>query len=259
MLAAIDEADLGRRPVRVFLTADEEQGSRTAREPLRDVVDGVAAAFVVEPPGASGNLKTSRKGLGRLRIAGRRPSGPRGHESCGRGECSGGARAPDHPALTRANGSRARRLGDVGTITGGTTENVVAAHAEADSTFGLPASPTCGPWKPPCTGSSLSSKERRSASPATGRDRRSSRPPRRARSSARHRSTPPRLVSSWARWRRAAAPTRISSRPTEYRCSMGSGPRAAAPTAMTSTSGSTHFRCARGYWRAYSKAGSGRA
>ena len=50
MLAAIDEAGSGRRPVRVFLTADEEQGSRTAREPLRDVVDGVAAAFVVEPP-----------------------------------------------------------------------------------------------------------------------------------------------------------------------------------------------------------------
>src|SRR5580765_8252725 len=56
------------RPVRIFLTADEEHGSRTARDALRKAADGVAAAFVVEPPSAGGHLKTARKGLGRFRV-----------------------------------------------------------------------------------------------------------------------------------------------------------------------------------------------
>ena len=130
MLAAIDEAGSGRHPVRVFLTADEEQGSRTAREPLRDVVDGVAAAFVVEPPSASGNLKTSRKGLGRFRIA---VDGRPAHAGT---NLADGASAVEELAhqIIRLHALTDHERGvsvNVGKITGGTAENVVAAHAEA--------------------------------------------------------------------------------------------------------------------------------
>jgi glutamate carboxypeptidase len=130
MLVAIDEAGPGRRPVRVFLTADEEQGSRTAREPLRDVVDGVAAAFVVEPPSASGNLKTSRKGLGRFRVT---VDGRPAHAGT---NLADGASAVEELAhqIIRLHALTDHKRGisvNVGTITGGTAENVVAAHAEA--------------------------------------------------------------------------------------------------------------------------------
>jgi glutamate carboxypeptidase len=130
MLAAIDEAGPGRRPLRVFLTADEEQGSRTAREALRDVVDGVTAAFVVEPPSASGNLKTSRKGLGRFRVT---VEGRPAHAGT---NLADGASAVEELAhqIIRLHALTDRERGisvNVGTITGGTAENVVAAQAEA--------------------------------------------------------------------------------------------------------------------------------
>src|SRR6266516_3515687 len=60
MLEAIRSAGPGRRALRVFLTADEEHGSRTAREPMAEAALGVAAALVVEPPTSNGNLKTAR-------------------------------------------------------------------------------------------------------------------------------------------------------------------------------------------------------
>ena len=53
VVAALDADEDGSRPMRVFLTADEEHGSRTARDALREATDGVAAAFVVEPPSAA--------------------------------------------------------------------------------------------------------------------------------------------------------------------------------------------------------------
>src|SRR5207248_6619349 len=69
LFEALEVAGDGRRrAARVFLTADEEMGSRTARPHLEREAQGCAAAFVVEPPGASGNLKTARKGLGRFRL-----------------------------------------------------------------------------------------------------------------------------------------------------------------------------------------------
>ena len=70
MLGAIREAPPERRrALRVFLTADEEQGSRTARGAMADAASGVAAALVVEPPTPKGHLKTARKGLGRFHVA----------------------------------------------------------------------------------------------------------------------------------------------------------------------------------------------
>ena len=130
VLAALDEAGPHRRALRVFLTADEEQGSRTAREALREAVDGVAAAFVVEPPTAAGHLKTSRKGLGRFRIT---VEGRPAHAGT---NLSDGASAVEELAqqIIRVHGLTDPERGvtvNVGTIEGGTTENVVAAHAEA--------------------------------------------------------------------------------------------------------------------------------
>src|SRR5204862_139196 len=56
------------RALRIFMTADEEVGSPTARPLLEHAAAGAAAALVVEPPDAAGNLKTARKGLGRFRL-----------------------------------------------------------------------------------------------------------------------------------------------------------------------------------------------
>ncbi len=130
LLAAIDEAGPGRRALRVFLTADEEQGSRTAREPLREAVHDVAAAFVVEPPTAEGHLKTSRKGLGRFRIS---VEGLPAHAGT---NLRDGASAVEELAqqVIRVHALTDHERGvsvNVGTISGGTAENVVAAHAEA--------------------------------------------------------------------------------------------------------------------------------
>jgi glutamate carboxypeptidase len=130
LLAAIDEAGPVRRPLRVFLTADEEQGSRTAREPLQEAVEGVAAAFVVEPPTPSGHLKTSRKGLGRFSIA---VDGRPAHAGT---NLADGASAVEELAhqIIRLHALTDHERGisvNVGTIAGGTAENVVAGHAEA--------------------------------------------------------------------------------------------------------------------------------
>jgi len=130
LLAAIDEAGSRRRALRVFITADEEQGSRSAREPLRDAVNGVAAAFVVEPPTAEGHLKTSRKGLGRFRVA---VEGRPAHAGTNLLE---GASAVEELAqqVIRLHALTDHERGisvNVGTISGGTAENVVAASAEA--------------------------------------------------------------------------------------------------------------------------------
>jgi glutamate carboxypeptidase len=128
MLEAIRRA-AGTRALRVFLTADEEIGSPTAREPLARAADGVAAAFVCEPPTGSGNLKTARKGLGRfsLRVTGR---------AAHAGEPAEGASAIDELArLTlKLHALTDRRRGvsvNVGVVEGGTRENVVAAEATA--------------------------------------------------------------------------------------------------------------------------------
>lgn len=130
ILAAVDEAGPQRHALRVFLTADEEQGSRTARDALGEAVEGVSAAFVVEPPTAAGHLKISRKGLGRFRIA---VDGRPAHAGT---NLADGASAVEELAhqIIRVHSLTDHQHGvtvNVGTIEGGTTENVVAAHAEA--------------------------------------------------------------------------------------------------------------------------------
>jgi glutamate carboxypeptidase len=130
MLEAIRRAGAERRALRVFVTGDEEMGSPTARPLLEEAAEGVAAALIVEPPGASGNLKTARKGLGRFRLE---IEGRTAHAGTSRAE---GASAIDELAhqilaLNALNDEERGISVNVGVVSGGTSENVVAGAAEA--------------------------------------------------------------------------------------------------------------------------------
>ena len=119
------------RTLRVFLTADEESGSRTARPHLERVAGGCAAAFVVEPPGPSGSLKIARKGLGRFRLT---ISGRSAHAGTHREEGTSAIEELAHQvlALHALNDDDRGVSVNVGVVRGGTSENVVAGEAQAD-------------------------------------------------------------------------------------------------------------------------------
>jgi len=130
MLEAIRQARPGRRAIRVFLTADEEQGSQTARQAMAEAANGVAAALVVEPPTNRGHLKTSRKGLGRFHVA---ITGRPAHAGT---SLIDGASAVEELAhqILRLHELTDHEQGvsvNVGVVHGGTRENVVAAYADA--------------------------------------------------------------------------------------------------------------------------------
>jgi len=130
MLEAIRASRPDRRALRVFLTADEEHGSRTAREAIGEAAAGVAAALVVEPPTAHGHLKTARKGLGRFHVA---ITGRPAHAGTSLVDGRSAVEELAHQII------RLHRLTDhergisvnVGVVHGGTRENVVAAYADA--------------------------------------------------------------------------------------------------------------------------------
>jgi len=130
LVEAIRLAGPARRALRVFLTADEEQGSRTARPLLEEAARGVAAALVVEPTTPSGDLKTSRKGLGRFRLT---ITGRPAHAGNNRAEGVSAIEEVAHQilALHALNDDDAGLSFNVGVVSGGTSENVVAASAEA--------------------------------------------------------------------------------------------------------------------------------
>jgi glutamate carboxypeptidase len=130
MLEAIRLAGEGRRALRVFLTGDEEMGSRTARPLLEEAAQSVAGAFVIEPPGKSGNLKTSRKGLGRFTLT---ISGHAAHAGTSRGEGVSAIEELAHQILKlhALTDDDAGTSVNVGVVSGGTSENVVAAEAVA--------------------------------------------------------------------------------------------------------------------------------
>jgi len=130
MLEAVRLAGDDRRALRVFITADEEMGSPTARPLLEHAAEGVAAALIVEPPGATGNLKTARKGLGRFAV---RVEGRPAHAGTHPGEGVSAIQELAHQilALQALNDEERGVSMNVGVVSGGTSENVVAAEAEA--------------------------------------------------------------------------------------------------------------------------------
>jgi glutamate carboxypeptidase len=128
MLEAIRRAR-SERALRVVLTADEEIGSISAHHVLERAATGAAAAFVCEPPTKRGDLKTARKGVGRFKL---RVRGRAAHAA----EASRGVSAIEELArLTLRLHELNREAGgvsvNVGVVTGGTRENVVAADATA--------------------------------------------------------------------------------------------------------------------------------
>jgi glutamate carboxypeptidase len=128
MLEAIRRAR-GERAVRVVLTADEEIGTPTGRELLADAAHNAVGALVCEPPTADGHLKTARKGLGRFRL---RFTGRAAHAA----EPERGVSAIEELArevlrLHALNDPARGITVNVGVVSGGTRENVVAAQAEA--------------------------------------------------------------------------------------------------------------------------------
>ena len=130
LVEAIRLAGTERRALRVFLTADEEMGSATGRVHLEAAAEDVAAALVVEPTGSRGKLKTARKGLGRFTVAIRgRPAhaGTHRHE----GVSAIDELAHQIHALNALNDPSRGTTINVGVVSGGTSENVVAAEAEA--------------------------------------------------------------------------------------------------------------------------------
>ena len=130
MLEAIRRAGPDRRALRVLLTADEERGSPTGRVPLEEAAQGVAAALVVEPPTPSGNLKTSRKGLGifTLTVVGRAAhAGTHPEEGVSAIE----ELAHQIRALHALNDELRGASVNVGVVEGGTAANVVPDRAEA--------------------------------------------------------------------------------------------------------------------------------
>jgi glutamate carboxypeptidase len=130
MVEAIRLAADRRRALRVFLTGDEEKGSVTGREPLEAAAQGVAAAFVVEPPSPAGNLKTARKGLGRftLTITGRAShAGTHPREGVSAIEELAHQIQAVHAIADEERGSTV----SVGVVEGGTSTNVIPAEAQA--------------------------------------------------------------------------------------------------------------------------------
>jgi glutamate carboxypeptidase len=130
LVEAVRAAADKRRALRVFLTADEEIGSLTGRPLIEQAARDVAAALVLEPPTARGNLKTARKGLARYRLA---VHGRAAHAGTHAGEGASAIEELAHQILVL------KGLGDprhgisvnVGVVRGGLRENVVADHAEA--------------------------------------------------------------------------------------------------------------------------------
>jgi glutamate carboxypeptidase len=118
----------GRRAVRVFLSGDEERGSRSARLYLQRASEGVAAAFVLEPPSKNGNPITARQGVGRFRLS---IVGRRSHSGLAPKEGVSAIEELAHQILRLHQLSANGVLVNVGIVTGGTAENVVAGEAEA--------------------------------------------------------------------------------------------------------------------------------
>ncbi len=116
-----------RHALRVVLTADEEIGSPGSWPLLEEAATGAAAALVVEGPGEGGRLKTARKGIGRFTLTVR---GRAAHASTP-AEGVSAVEELAHQVLHLRGLAGGGVTVNVGVVSGGTRENVVAAEAEA--------------------------------------------------------------------------------------------------------------------------------
>ncbi|MBG0718017.1 M20 family metallopeptidase [Microbacterium sp. 2C] len=135
MLAAVAAVRrVPHRAVRVVVVCDEEVGSPTTGNVLREAAEGVTAVLGFESPHPDGALKVGRRGSTRVRL---RVRGVAAHAALDPGA---GVSAIDElidqllevRRLVGAPDLRSEVLCNVGSISGGARANVVAADAEAE-------------------------------------------------------------------------------------------------------------------------------
>lgn len=120
-----------RRPITALFTSDEEVGSKTSRALIEDLARESAHALILEPPLADGSLKTARKGVGRFHLA---IEGKAAHAGVAPEQGASAIVELAHQTLKiqtfndRSSGTTV----NVGLVQGGTTPNVVPAHASAE-------------------------------------------------------------------------------------------------------------------------------
>ncbi|MBK7995250.1 MAG: M20 family metallopeptidase [Blastocatellia bacterium] len=131
-LRAIKELDLKtRRPIEVFLSCDEEQGSPSTRQLIEDIAQSAYAALVLEPCLPGGKLKTSRKGIAQYQLIARGCSAHAGvapEKGISAVEELAQQIIKLHSLTNHTEGISV----NVGVIQGGTLSNVVAAEARAE-------------------------------------------------------------------------------------------------------------------------------
>ena len=130
-LRALLEAGLmPPRPIHVLLTSDEEVGSPTSRLLIEAAARQADRALIVEPPLADGSLKTARKGVGNYTIEVEGKAAHAGVEP--KNGISAIHELARHVLYLHALTDHDSGLSvNVGVIEGGTTSNVVPAHARA--------------------------------------------------------------------------------------------------------------------------------
>ena len=115
----------------LFVNSDEEIGSRTSTQHIRRLARIACRALILEPAmGASGQLKTARKGIGRFHI---RVYGKSAHAGLNPEQGSSAILelAQVIQKLFALNDPEAGISVNVGTIDGGIQPNVIAPHSEA--------------------------------------------------------------------------------------------------------------------------------
>jgi glutamate carboxypeptidase len=122
--------ELPPRPVIVLITSDEEVGSPTSRRLIEVTASGCEYALVLEPPLPDGSLKTARKGVGHFMLE---VEGKAAHAGVEPRKGSSAILELAHQILelSALTDHESGVSVNVGVIEGGTTPNVVAAHASA--------------------------------------------------------------------------------------------------------------------------------
>jgi glutamate carboxypeptidase len=119
------------RPIWVILTSDEEIGSPTSRALIERLALECAYVLVLEPALANGGLKTARKGVGRFQVE---VEGKAAHAGVAPENGRNAIVELAHQILKiqTLQDPAAGTTINAGVIRGGTTANVVPAHASAE-------------------------------------------------------------------------------------------------------------------------------
>ncbi len=120
-----------KRPMEVFLSCDEEQGSHSTREIIENLAKRAEAALVLEPCLPGGKVKTARKGIGQFQLTAR---GRSSHAGVAPEKGISAIEELAHQIIklhSLTNHSEGVSV-NVGVIKGGTMSNVVAAEATAE-------------------------------------------------------------------------------------------------------------------------------